>query len=184
MKLDVPYKILDIEPEAELINFNFDLISEEEWFNNQEMKSIYPLFKEIDTYRIVRVDRLGFFLPSKEVNREWFNTSNPLFPFVKKQIEILEKHYNATALIGALDRMPPGSKIEAHTDAQPLWKKCHRVHLPLVTHPDVKFYIDDVEYHFTAGKFFEFDNQRVHKVYNNSDVWRIHLLCDLLPNSI
>jgi aspartyl/asparaginyl beta-hydroxylase (cupin superfamily) len=97
------------------------------------------------------------------------------------EVEKLEQYYSAKAVQAVLDGMPPGSSISRHRDQSKIYTVAHRVHLPIVTDPAVKFYIDGSEYHFKAGEFFEFNNRLEHGVCNESKVFRVHLVVDLLP---
>lgn len=180
MKLDVPYKFLDTAPDNEFLNFNFDSITLNEWTEFKELQKL-PVFKELYNYRILGTDLSRWFLPSADMKITYWSYGKPIHNFIMKEVEKLENLYNAKAVLGVLDGLPPGAKIARHFDMSPIFQKSHRVHLPLVTHPDVKFYIDDVEYYFPVGKFFEFDNSRFHEVKNNSDIFRIHLVVDLMP---
>lgn len=183
MRSSVPYKFLDITPEPELLNYDFNSITLDEWANHTKLKESFPVFREIYNFRILGVgDMSKWENPFSVVDIVYFNTENPVHALVMQEVKKLEKLYNAKALIGVLDGMPPGTGIYRHWDLNPIFENSHRVHLPLVTHPDVKFYIDDVEYHFPAGQFYEFDNQRYHEVKNKSDIFRIHLIVDLMPN--
>ena len=180
MKSDTPYKFLDITPEPELLNFDFSSITLDEWANHTKLKEKDPVFQEIYNFIILGV-------PSGWENPEsalvvHFNSENPIHALIMQEVRKLESLYNAKALIGVLDGMPPGTSIYRHWDKIPIFKKSHRVHLPLVTHEDVEFYIDDVKHYFPVGRFYEFDNQRFHEVKNNSNVFRIHLVVDLFPN--
>jgi aspartyl/asparaginyl beta-hydroxylase (cupin superfamily) len=113
---------------------------------------------------------------------EFANVDHPIHSLILNEIKKVEVFYNASAKIAVLDGMSPGSRIYPHFDQSKLYDVAHRVHLPLVTDERVKFSIDNVEYHFKAGQFFEFNNKLVHSVDNNSELFRIHLVMDLIPN--
>jgi len=75
-----------------------------------------------------------------------------------------------------LARMAPGGVIHPHHDANPAAKWPHKIHVPLVTNPDVAFYVDGVEYHFPEGEAVEVNNMAVHAVANRGTSDRIHLI--------
>ncbi len=77
-----------------------------------------------------------------------------------------------------LMRLEPGEGVPMHTDNQQYWRRHTRVHVPVVTHPDVKFHCDDTVVHMAAGEAWTFDNRRLHKVVNETPVRRIHLTMD------
>lgn len=78
-------------------------------------------------------------------------------------------------------RLIPGGKIDRHMDVQPLLRLSHRIHVPLITWPEVRFIIDGKPLKIEAGLAFELNNQRFHEVENKSPHDRLHLIFDYLP---
>jgi hypothetical protein len=184
MILDVPYKFLDIEPESELLNFDWSSISMERWARFTLLRENAFMFAETFTIPLMGPNRSGVLFDVNNIVD--VNSDLPIHALVKKEVKKLEEFYNAKALIATLDGMPPGAVIARHADLEKRlidYSKAYRCHLPLVTSWEVEFYIDDVANHFPAGRYFEFDNQRFHEVRNNSSIFRIHLVVDLLPNT-
>jgi len=75
-----------------------------------------------------------------------------------------------------LARMAPGGEIEAHQDTNPAAQWPHKIHVPLVTNPDVTFFVDDVGYQFAEGEAVEVNNMAYHAVTNRGTTDRIHLI--------
>lgn len=75
-----------------------------------------------------------------------------------------------------LARMAPGGEIEPHYDSNPAAQWPHKIHVPLVTNPDVTFFVDDVGYHFAEGEAVEVNNMAFHAVTNRGTTDRIHLI--------
>jgi len=75
-----------------------------------------------------------------------------------------------------LARMAPGGEIEAHRDTNPAAQWPHKIHVPLVTNPDVTFFVDDVGYQFAEGQAVEVNNMGYHAVTNRGTTDRIHLI--------
>lgn len=75
-----------------------------------------------------------------------------------------------------LARMAPGGVIKPHRDANPAAKWPHKIHVPLLTHERVVFYVDGVGYRFAEGEAVEVNNMGVHAVQNAGDSDRIHLI--------
>jgi hypothetical protein len=75
-----------------------------------------------------------------------------------------------------LARMAPGGEIEPHCDTNPAAQWPHKIHVPLVTNPDVAFFVDDVGYHFAEGEAVEVNNMAFHAVTNHGATDRIHLI--------
>ncbi|WP_330946718.1 aspartyl/asparaginyl beta-hydroxylase domain-containing protein [Thermomonas sp. LB-4] len=75
-----------------------------------------------------------------------------------------------------LARMAPGGVIQPHIDANPAAKWPHKIHVPLLTNPQVGFQIGDTIHHFPVGSAVEVNNLGPHAVRNDGDTDRIHLI--------
>jgi len=179
MELNVPLKYLDLEPDKEIINFDFSYITDEQWRAVTKLKSIH-IFSEMDILPIITSEGM-FQACTHDVPRHFWFTDHEIFPLVMKEVEKLEKYYNAKCLFAVFDMLRPGARIFPHTDQSPTFVSCHRVHLPLVTHIDAKITIENQSYFFEPGIYIEVDNRRLHEVINQSHINRIHLVIDLLP---
>lgn len=80
-------------------------------------------------------------------------------------------------------RLEPGCGVPPHVDIQYYWRTHTRVHIPVVTHPDIRFRCGDAEVHMAAGEAWTFDNWRAHEVVNETPVRRIHLVFDTYGTS-
>ncbi|MDE0192176.1 MAG: aspartyl/asparaginyl beta-hydroxylase domain-containing protein [Gammaproteobacteria bacterium] len=78
-------------------------------------------------------------------------------------------------------RLPAGARITPHVDEHESLRLSHRIHLPLVTNPRVRFSIDGVPHRFEPGRAVEVNNQLSHSVMNNGLIDRIHFIFDYLP---
>ncbi len=83
-----------------------------------------------------------------------------------------------------LAELPAGAKIDGHRDNGIGITAVHRIHVPVLTAPDVHFFIDKVSHYLEAGTIYEFDNTRLHAVDNRSASRRVHLMCDLMPAAL
>jgi hypothetical protein len=77
-----------------------------------------------------------------------------------------------------LMRLAPRAGVPPHIDIQYYWRARARVHIPVVTHPDIKFRCGSEIVHMGAGEAWTFDNWRTHQVVNDTDVRRVHLTFD------
>lgn len=75
-----------------------------------------------------------------------------------------------------LARMPPGGLIHPHIDANPAAKWPHKIHVPLLTNPDVVCFFGGEAHHFPTGQAVEVNNLGPHWVRNDGDTDRIHLI--------
>ncbi len=78
-------------------------------------------------------------------------------------------------------RLPPGGRITPHVDEHESLRVSHRIHLPLITNPRVRFFIDGVPHRFEAGRAVEVNNQLSHSVMNDGTTGRVHFIFDYLP---
>lgn len=92
-------------------------------------------------------------------------------------------HFGVVWSRSRLMKLGPGSTVPLHTDINYHWYHRVRLHIPVVTTPDVKFFCDDQVVHMAEGESWIFDNWRPHKVENGSDIERIHLVADTTGNS-
>lgn len=71
-----------------------------------------------------------------------------------------------------------GAVVPAHVDANYHWRTHMRVHIPVITNPDVVFTCGDDQVHMAAGECWVFDSFRMHNVRNGGGAKRIHLVLD------
>ena len=77
--------------------------------------------------------------------------------------------------------LPPSSSIKPHYDYGLNFSLSHRVHLPIKTNNQSIFSIEDQHFNFKCNQLVEINNKREHSVVNNSDIDRIHLIIDYIP---
>ena len=82
-----------------------------------------------------------------------------------------------------LMRLAPGASVAKHTDGHYFWRDHLRIHIPIITTPDVAFYCDTEEVHMAAGESWTFNNWLEHSVENRSGQDRIHLVIDTVGSS-
>ena len=82
-----------------------------------------------------------------------------------------------------LMRIEGGGAVPLHSDANHHWFFRVRVHIPVVTRPEVRFHCGDQAVHMAAGEAWVFDNWRPHKVENPTADARIHLVADTAGTS-
>ncbi len=77
-----------------------------------------------------------------------------------------------------LMRLAPGAGVPEHADINYHWHTRVRLHIPVLTWPEVRFHCDGEAVHMGAGEAWVFDNWRRHHVENNAAGERIHLVAD------
>ena len=109
-------------------------------------------------------------------------TLNKLKPFLDEIISDAKNFYGyenlklASILFTELRR---GGIIPEHSDTGKMLTTHHRIHIPLVSDPAVKFTLDHKDYYLEPGHGYEINNQLTHEVRNESNIDRIHMIIDL-----
>lgn len=75
-------------------------------------------------------------------------------------------------------RLAPDTIVPEHADINYHWFTRVRLHIPIVTRPEVRFHCADQVVHMAAGEAWVFDNWRSHRVENFTPDERIHLVAD------
>jgi hypothetical protein len=120
--------------------------------------------------------------PGQEVKVQHFDSGLPALADAANACAArLNAHYGGRVIRLLLAELVPHGRIAPHRDGGAGTVLVHRLHLPVVTNPAVKFFIDEIPHYLEAGIVYEFDNTRRHAVDNDSDLPRIHLMCDILP---
>ena len=79
--------------------------------------------------------------------------------------------------------LPPEGHIKDHFDFHTSFQfGLLRLHIPIVTHPDVEFLIDGQRMTWNPGELWYGDFSKVHSVKNNSSVVRAHMVIDVQIN--
>lgn len=98
-------------------------------------------------------------------------------------VKDLEEKFDGIAGLVVYPRMPAQTNIGQHIDRGYYLKTVHRLHIPIVTNPDVYFLIGDTKFHMEEGRVYEINNQQRHGVSNSGDTQRIHLIVDIIPRN-
>ncbi len=75
-------------------------------------------------------------------------------------------------------RLAGKSEVSQHVDFNYHWYSRIRIHIPVITNPEVIFHCGDEAIHMAAGECWIFDSWRLHQVVNSSEQSRIHLVID------
>lgn len=97
---------------------------------------------------------------------------------------VLALYPGARLARATLAELAAGATIAPHRDNGIGITAVHRIHVPVLTNPEVHFFIDRVSHYLEAGIVYEFDNTRLHAVENRSGERRVHLMLDLMPASL
>lgn len=95
-------------------------------------------------------------------------------PYLGQVLEALGATLGRTRLM----RLSGQAEVTPHVDLNYYWHQRMRVHLPVVTQPTVRFICGAAEINMKAGECWLFDTWSRHRVINDADRPRIHLVAD------
>lgn len=100
-------------------------------------------------------------------------------PYIAQVIEQFPAERNRVRLM----RLRAGGRILRHSDPlHTIAKDLVRLHVPVVTNPDVHFTVNDVRVPLAAGETWHVDVRFPHEVANLGATDRVHLVMDLVPS--
>lgn len=90
------------------------------------------------------------------------------------------KSFPAPVVDMCLASLQPGGSIKEHRDISGgTAANVTRLHVPIVTHPDVSFFVSGERVTMGEGELWHLDTTYRHRVINESEINRIHLIVDL-----
>lgn len=95
-----------------------------------------------------------------------------------RQRIVADKHGPGYFIRALLTRLPPRAEIKPHIDDGESLKRCHRIHVPIISNPDNLFVVGNLRFHMPEGEMWEINNRRIHAVKNEGAEARVHLIMD------
>ena len=179
MDIGVPLRDLgefDIAPLKEAIL----ALDDTAWLGNEYRQETYEVHQQTQSVVLVFTDGSGW--PDIEVRKEegWDLLSEQAVPLMH---QILDKYYppGGTIVRAMAAKLLPGGVIKPHRDSHPSFHYGHRIHIPIVSNPRVRFMLDGRPYRFEVGKVYEINNQKKHSVMNKGNEGRINFIFDYIP---
>lgn len=86
--------------------------------------------------------------------------------------------FNSVCSRSRLMRLEGRHDVPEHSDINYHWWSRVRIHVPIVTTPDVIFHCGDQQVHMAPGEAWIFDSWKMHRVVNPSGNTRVHLVID------
>ncbi len=137
---------------------------------HEQTRSIVLLFAEVSEW------------PAVEVSKQpgWERLAQSAVPVMH---EIIGKWYppGGTIIRAMAAKLLAGGRILPHRDSHPSFGAGHRIHVPIVTNPRVRFMIDGRPFNLEVGQAYEINNPKVHSVMNKGDADRINFIFDYVP---
>ncbi|ARN76130.1 aspartyl/asparaginyl beta-hydroxylase domain-containing protein [Oceanicoccus sagamiensis] len=101
-------------------------------------------------------------------------------PYFRQVIASFDEVFGRSRLM----RLDGGHDIPIHTDVNYHWFDRVRIHIPIVTNPDVTFFCGDERCQMKAGEVWLLDTWKAHRVINESSESRVHLVADTVGSSV
>lgn len=150
------------------------------WLANQQRQQDYDVHRRTQSVVLIFTDGEGW--PELTVTREsgWDLLSRVAVPLMT---DIIKQHYDpgGTIIRAMAAKLLPGEVISPHRDAHPSFHHGHRIHIPIITNPRVRFMIDGRPYKMKVGEAYEINNQKTHSVMNKGAEERINFIFDYVP---
>ena len=112
------------------------------------------------------------------VNRSWY-LWEPIFMPIMDQVAEYYGFRNAVFPKAMLARLEAGYEIDPHRDLAEPNRFTHKIHVPISTNPEVRFFIDDRAYELSEGFAYEVNNLKKHAVQNFGDQHRVHFIFEV-----
>jgi len=137
---------------------------------HEQTRSIVLLFANVEQW------------PAIDVTKQpgWDRLAEVAMPVMH---EIIRNWYPAggTIIRAMAAKLLAGGRILPHRDSHPSFAVGHRIHVPIVTNPRVRFMIDGRPYQLEVGQAYEINNQKTHSVMNKGTTDRINFIFDYVP---
>jgi hypothetical protein len=95
-------------------------------------------------------------------------------PYIRQAMAAIGSVWGRSRLM----RLAPGARVDPHVDTHYYWRTHWRLHIPVITNPDVRFSCGGEKVHMAAGECWLFDSFRRHEVHNGGEAARVHLVLD------
>lgn len=95
-------------------------------------------------------------------------------PYILEIMADLGAVWGRSRLMG----LAPSAEVPEHVDVGYYWRTHLRIHIPIATTPDVRFTCGKDTVHMAAGECWVFDSFEMHRVQNDGNEKRIHLVLD------
>lgn len=100
-------------------------------------------------------------------------------PYIKELLD----HFQCPLLAVRLLKLNAGAVIKEHRDAELHFEKGEiRIHIPVKTNEQVEFYLDNEKMQLKEGDCWYMNFNLPHRLANNSNEDRIHLVIDAVAN--
>lgn len=167
MNFDEPFYRLPLRFDAALLESELRALQDDAWVAHPQ--------------RFTGNDYVPLVTPSGAITNEFAGPMAPTrflkaSPYLQEVMATLDCVWGRARLMG----LAPGASVPPHVDTNYYWRTHIRVHIPIVTNPDVSFTCGESTVHMAPGECWLFDTFRPHQVHNAGSQKRIHLVADTI----
>jgi hypothetical protein len=171
------FKIDNIKKEVSNFSEEWDLFTlRQDTFYTHKSTRMFPICLSNETFwdpkdpvEVVQMYKFKDEAANNEINNI-FNT--------------LKEYYSGEIIRCEVVNLPAGTKVRTHIDGGALLHYSRRVHVPIITNKEVTFTVMNNKIHMEESVWYEINNQMTHSADNNSELDRVHLIIDILPNDM
>ncbi len=151
-----------------------EAVPAEAWLEDDIRQKSFEQHKQ--TRSLVMLFSTAWPNPTVEQRSGWKHFAEPAQALMD---QIIAAHYPPGGRIirAMAAKLLGGGRIALHKDAHPSFAAAHRIHVPLVTNPDVDFVIRGISHNLKEGAAYEVSNLDYHAVTNRG-ADRIHFIFD------
>jgi mannose-6-phosphate isomerase-like protein (cupin superfamily) len=151
-----------------------------EWLIDTKRQEMSNIHKETNTYYVYKNNlmwKIGEEFVTKQISDD-----KVLLELLEPIISDLERIHDGVRANVLLIKLTAKENIPIHEDGGDYLMLSRRNHIPIITSGDVVFGVGSERVNMQPGECWEINNYRLHWVDNNSDIDRVHLLIDIMPN--
>ena len=151
-----------------------------EWLIDTKRQEMSSVHKETNTYYVYR-NNLMWQIGEEFITNKISN-DEVLLELLEPIIKDIEKIHNGVRANVLLIKLKAKENIPMHEDSGDYLMLSRRNHIPIITTGDVVFGVGSERVKMQQGECWEINNYRLHWVDNDSEIDRVHLLIDIMPN--
>jgi len=178
-KVDEPFnfilhKVYDVSPISEYVS-----MYDKEWTLNTMRQNTTIHHTKTFTYFInmFPID----WKPGNPYTPSFECKDETLWSMIKPIIKDMEINVDGSVGRVLLIKLGSNKNITPHKDKGNYLLNARRFHLPIITNPNVNFYVDGELKNLKVGECWEINNAKEHMVINEGQTDRVHLLFDIIP---
>lgn len=153
-----------------------------QWFEDTTRQTVSSVHKHTNSVFVYEYD--AKWTKNTKYNLDVRCKDQELLDLVAPIIKDLEGLHNGRVGKALFIKLPPSKDVNPHIDFGDYLESVRRHHIAILTNPKVSFIIDGEKQFMDIGECWEVNNNKMHQVWNEGDTDRIHLLIDIIPNSL